>query len=95
MRVRIRTAAPRKTGGLFLLCATALFRRVSYTLSAFIDLNRYVSIKKMNQTRTHHQHRCPKATEHKPRSVPNRLNELYNLGLVSRHGYSRAAWNVR
>lgn len=98
MRVRIRTAAPRETGGLFLLRFTPQVRRVPYTLSALIDQrpsksiaypsrnqsNAIVSLAPMYQT-----------TEQKPGTVRDRLNEHYDLGLLSRHGTSRAVWNVR
>jgi predicted HTH transcriptional regulator len=35
------------------------------------------------------------ATGHKPGTVRNRLNELCELGLLTRHGKARATWYVR
>jgi len=36
-----------------------------------------------------------KATGQKPGTVRNRLNELCELGLLTRHGKARATWYVR
>ena len=88
MDVVITEAALRETGRLF--CCMPPHNSDAYrTPSVSKSIKESIRLGRITSTDV------LKATRQKPGAVLDRLIELYELGLVSRHGKSRAAWYVR
>jgi predicted HTH transcriptional regulator len=90
--------SPPGNRGAFLFCVASCFKStpaVTEWKSINIHQNRLSIHQIINQTGCITSTDVLKATGQKPGTVRNRLNELYELGLLTRHGKARATWYVR